>query len=242
MFSRWWHYALAVGLGLAVVGSALAGLAAALIYPKLPPLEALTDYKPKQPLRVYSADGALIGEFGEERRAFIAIDKVPEKMKQAIIAAEDQRFYTHGGVDTLGVLRAAGSNLISGGAKEGASTITMQVARNFFLSNEKTLTRKLSEAMLAIKIEHNLSKDKILELYINQIYLGQRAYGFEAAARTYFGKSMKDLSLAETAMLAGLPKAPSRYNPVVNFPRAKARQEYVLKRMRTLKFIDEPGW
>jgi penicillin-binding protein 1A len=242
MFSRWWHYALAVGLGLAVVGSALAGLAAALIYPKLPPLEALTDYKPKQPLRVYSADGALIGEFGEERRAFIAIDKVPEKMKQAIIAAEDERFYTHGGVDTLGVLRAAGSNLISGGAKEGASTITMQVARNFFLSNEKTLTRKLSEAMLAMKIEHNLSKDKILELYINQIYLGQRAYGFEAAARTYFGKSMQDLSVAEFAMLAGLPKAPSRYNPVVNFPRAKARQEYVLKRMHTLKFIDEPTW
>jgi len=242
MFSRWWHYALAIALGLAVVGSALAGLAAALIYPKLPPLEALTDYKPKLPLRIYTADGALIGEFGEERRAFIAIDKVPRYMKQAIIAAEDERFYAHGGVDTLGVLRAAGSNLLSGGAKEGASTITMQVARNFFLSNEKTLTRKLSEAMLAMKIEHSLSKDKILELYINQIYLGQRAYGFEAAARTYFGKPMKDLSLAEFAMLAGLPKAPSRYNPVVNFPRAKARQQYVLGRMRTLKFIDEPTW
>ena len=242
MFSRWWHYALAIALGLAVVGSALAGLAAALIYPKLPPLEALTDYKPKLPLRIYTADGALIGEFGEERRAFIAIDKVPQYMKQAIIAAEDERFYAHGGVDTLGVLRAAGSNLVSGGVKEGASTITMQVARNFFLSNEKTFTRKLSEAMLAMKIEHNLSKDKILELYINQIYLGQRAYGFEAAARTYFGKPMKDLSLAEFAMLAGLPKAPSRYNPVVNFPRAKARQQYVLGRMRTLKFIDEPTW
>ena len=143
---------------------------------------------------------------------------------------------------TLGVLRAAGSNLLSGGAKEGASTITMQVARNFFLSNEKTFSRKLSEAMLAMKIEHNLSKDKILELYINQIYLGQRAYGFEAAARTYFGKPMHELSLAEFAMLAGLPKAPSRYNPVVNFPRAKARQEYVLGRMRTLKFIDQPTW
>ena len=240
MFSRWWHYALALIVSLGLVGTALAGLAAALIYPNLPPLEALTDYKPKLPLRVYTADGALVGEFGEERRAFIAIDKVPRYMKQAIIAAEDERFYTHGGVDTLGILRAAGSNLLSGGAKEGASTITMQVARNFFLSNEKTLTRKLSEAMLAIKIEHNLSKDKILELYINQIYLGQRAYGFEAAARTYFGKPMHELSLAEFAMLAGLPKAPSRYNPVVNFPRAKARQEYVLGRMRTLKFIDEP--
>ena len=242
MFSKWWHYALALIVSLGVVGTALAGLAAALIYPNLPPLEALTDYKPKLPLRVYTADGALIGEFGEERRAFIAIAQVPDYMKQAIIAAEDERFYTHGGVDTLGVLRAAGSNILSGGAKEGASTITMQVARNFFLSNEKTLSRKLSEAMLAMKIEHNLSKDKILELYINQIYLGQRAYGFEAAARTYFGKPMKSLSLAEFAMLAGLPKAPSRYNPVVNFPRAKARQEYVLGRMRTLKFIDQPTW
>lgn len=242
MFSKWWHYALAAVVSLGVVGTALAGLAAALIYPNLPPLEALTDYRPKQPLRVYTADGALIAEFGEERRAFIPIAQVPAYMKQAIIAAEDERFYTHGGVDTLGILRAAGANLVSGGAKEGASTITMQVARNFFLSNEKTLTRKLSEAMLAMKIEHTLSKDKILELYINQIYLGQRAYGFEAAARTYFGKSMKELSLAEFAMLAGLPKAPSRYNPVVNFPRAKIRQEYVLGRMRTLKFIDEPTW
>lgn len=242
MFSKWWHYALALLVSLGVVGTALAGLAAALIYPNLPPLEALTDYKPKLPLRVYTADGGLIGEFGEERRAFIAIENVPKYMKQAIIAAEDERFYTHGGVDTLGILRAAGANLLSGGAKEGASTITMQVARNFFLSNEKTLSRKLSEAMLAMKIEHSLSKDKILELYINQIYLGQRAYGFEAAARTYFGKPMRELSLAEFAMLAGLPKAPSRYNPVVNFPRAKARQEYVLGRMRTLKFIDDATW
>ncbi|MFP5409358.1 MAG: penicillin-binding protein 1A [Gammaproteobacteria bacterium] len=242
MFSKWWHYALALVLSLGLVSVALAGLAAALIYPNLPPLEALTDYKPKLPLRIYTADGALMGEFGEERRAFIAIDQVPDYMKQAIIAAEDERFYSHGGVDTLGVLRAATSNLVSGGVKEGASTITMQVARNFFLSNEKTLTRKLSEAMLAMKIEHNLSKDKILELYINQIYLGQRAYGFEAAARTYFGKPMRELTLAEVAMLAGLPKAPSRYNPVVNFPRAKARQEYVLGRMKTLKFIDPPTW
>jgi len=239
MFLKRWHYVVALILGIGIVGIALAGLAAALIYPNLPPLEALTDYKPRQPLRVYTADGALIAEFGEERRAFVAINKVPKHMKQAIIAAEDERFYRHGGVDTLGILRAASANLLSGGAKEGASTITMQVARNFFLSNEKTLTRKLSEAMLAIKIEHNLSKDKILELYINQIYLGQRAYGFEAAARTYFGKPMSDLNLPEIAMLAGLPKAPSKYNPVVNFPRAKARQQYVLGRMRTLKFIDE---
>lgn len=242
MFSKWWHYALALLLGIGVVGTALAGLAAALIYPNLPPLEALTDYKPRQPLRVYTSDGALIAEFGEERRAFIPIEKVPLHMRNAIIAAEDERFYRHGGVDTIGVLRAASANLLSGGAKEGASTITMQVARNFFLSNEKTFTRKLSEAMLAIKIEHNLSKNKILELYINQIYLGQRAYGFEAAARTYFGKPMTELGLAEFAMLAGLPKAPSKYNPVVNFPRAKARQQYVLGRMRTLKFISENAY
>lgn len=239
MFFKWWHYALALLVGIGVVGTALAGLAAALIYPNLPPLEALTDYKPRQPLRVYTADGALIAEFGEERRAFVPIEKVPQQMRNAIIAAEDERFYRHGGVDTIGVLRAASANLLSGGVKEGASTITMQVARNFFLSNEKTFTRKLSEAMLAIKIEHKLSKDKILELYINQIYLGQRAYGFEAAARTYFGKPMAELGLAEFAMLAGLPKAPSKYNPVVNFPRAKARQQYVLGRMRTLKFITE---
>jgi penicillin-binding protein 1A len=237
MFSRWWHYALALALGLGLAGAALAGLAAALLYPKLPALESLTDYRPKQPLRVYTADGALIGEFGEERRAFVAIGKVPEPMKQAIIAAEDERFYTHNGIDTLGVLRAASANLMAGGAREGASTITMQVARNFFLSNEKTLTRKLSEAMLAMKIEHSLSKDKILELYINQIYLGQRAYGFEAAAMTYFGKPLTKLRLPEFAMLAGLPKAPSRYNPVVNYPRAKSRQEYVLKRMQKLGFI-----
>lgn len=239
MFSKWWHYALAFGLGLSIVGTALAGLAAALIYPNLPPLEALTDYKPKQPLRIFSSDGALIGEFGEERRVFIPIANVPERMKQAIIAAEDERFYQHGGVDTLGILRAATANLVSGGAKEGASTITMQVARNFFLSREKTLTRKMSEILLALKIEHNLSKDKILELYINQIYLGQRAYGFGAAARTYFGKPLDKLSLAETAMLAGLPKGPSLYNPVINPQRAEARQHYVLERMKSLRMISE---
>ena len=239
MFSKWWHYALTLALGLGIVGTALAGLAAVLIYPKLPPLEALTDYKPKQPLRIYSSDGALLGEFGEERRAFVPIGNVPQRMKQAIIAAEDERFYQHGGVDTLGILRAAAANLVSGGAKEGASTITMQVARNFFLSREKTLTRKMSEVLLAMKIEHNLSKDKILELYINQIYLGQRAYGFEAAARTYFGKPMDKLSLAETAMLAGLPKGPSLYNPVINPQRAQARQHYVLGRMKSLRMITD---
>ena len=242
MFSQRWHYALAFVAGLGVVSAALAGLAAALIYPNLPSLDSLTDYRPKLPLRIYSTDGALLAEFGEERRAFMPIAQVPKLMQQAIIAAEDERFYKHGGVDTLGVLRAAGANILSGGASQGASTITMQVARNFFLTRERTLTRKFSEALLAIKIEHNLPKDKILELYINQIYLGQRAYGFEAAARTYFGKSLGGLSVAEIAMLAGLPKGPSLYNPVVNPLRATARQHYVLARMKKLNFIDEPTY
>ena len=209
-----------------------------LTYPNLPSLEILTDYRPKIPLRIYTADGHLIGEFGEERRAVVRIQEVPEVMKQAILAAEDERFYQHGGIDALGVLRAAASNLIGGGKKQGASTITQQVAKNFFLSSEKTYARKLYEALLSFKIEANLSKDQILELYINQIYLGQRAYGFGAAAQIYYGKALKDITPAEAAMLAGLPKAPSAFNPVVNPKRARLRQQYVLRRMRELGFID----
>ena len=187
---------------------------------------------------MYTADGHLIGEFGEERRAVVNIHDVPAIMKQAILAAEDERFYQHGGVDTLGVLRALYANLLGGGKRQGASTITQQVAKNFFLSSEKTYTRKLYEALLSFKIESNLSKDQILELYINQIFLGQRAYGFAAAAHAYFGKPLADLTLAEVAMLAGLPKAPSAYNPVVNPKRARLRQQYVLRRMNELGFID----
>jgi len=217
----------------------LAAFAAALVYPALPSLEALTDYQPKIPLRVYSADGKLIGEFGEERRALVSINDVPKPMIAAILAAEDERFYQHRGVDYIGVARAAISNFISGGVKQGASTITMQVARNFFLSKERTITRKFNEMLLAFKIEANLSKDQILQLYLNQIYLGQRAYGFAAAAQIYFGKRLADLDLAEAAMLAGLPKAPSRYNPITNPKRAKLRQQYVLRRMRELQLISE---
>lgn len=202
-----------------------------LAYPQLPGLEVLTDYRPKVPLRVYSADGYLIGEFGNERRVVVPINQVPPQLKNAILAAEDERFYEHAGVDYVGVLRAALANLVSGGKRQGASTITMQVARNFFLTSEKTLSRKVYEALLAFKIEHNLSKDQILQLYVNQIYLGQRSYGFASAAQTYFGKNLKDLSVAEAAMLAGLPKAPSAYNPVANPRRARLRQEYVLRRM-----------
>ncbi|TCV82403.1 penicillin-binding protein 1A [Sulfurirhabdus autotrophica] len=239
MFKRWWAFPTLILFSIGLFAAILIFLAAILIYPNLPSLEALTDYRPKIPLRIYTEDDVLIGEFGEERRVFAKIDKVPEIMKQAILAAEDDRFYQHGGVDYQGVARAALSNLTSGGAREGASTITMQVARNFFLSREKTLSRKFSEVMLALKIEHNLSKDQILELYINQIYLGQRAYGFATAAQVYFGKPLEKLNVAETSMLAGLPKAPSRYNPVVNPKRAKLRQQYVLRRMHDLHYIDD---
>lgn len=239
MLARWWRYLVLALVGVGLFSAALVLLAAILVYPKLPSLDVLTDYRPKIPLRIYTADGALIGEFGEERRALVKIDAVPKLMRQAILAAEDDRFYQHGGVDYLGVARAALANLTAGGAREGASTITMQVARNFFLSSEKTLTRKFSEVLLALKIEHYLTKDQILELYINQIYLGQRAYGFASAAQVYFGKPLSQLNVAEAAVLAGLPKAPSRYNPVVNLKRAKLRQHYVLRRMRELHYITD---
>jgi penicillin-binding protein 1A len=232
-----------VGVSLALLAGAAAccllvvGLIVVLAYPNLPSLDGLTTYQPKIPLRIYTAEGVLIGEFGEERRAIVSIADVPEDLKHAIIAAEDERFYQHPGIDYLGVMRAAYANLVAGGRRQGASTITMQVARNFFLSSEKTLTRKFYEALLAFKIEHSLSKDKILELYINQIYLGQRAYGFASAAQTYFGKALPQLTLGEMAVLAGLPKAPSQYNPFVNLQRAKQRQRYVLRRMSELGYI-----
>src|SRR5262245_25830408 len=238
-YLRWWSFPLLL-LGFALAaGVVLLAFASAIIYPTLPSLEVLTDYRPKIPLRVYSADGKLIGEFGEERRAIVSINDVPKPLINAILAAEDERFYHHSGVDYVGVARAAMSNFASGGVRQGASTITMQVARNFFLSKEKTLTRKFNEMLLAFKIEASLPKDQILELYINQIFLGQRAYGFAAAAQIYFGKRLADLTLAECAMLAGLPKAPSRFNPVANPQRARMRQQYVLRRMRELQMISE---
>ncbi len=238
MLKRWLLYLASVILGLGLVGALLGALVLALLWPTLPSLEALTDYQPKVPLRVVSAEGDLLGEFGEERRAIVSINAVPDVMKQAILAAEDERFYQHGGVDYLSVARAALAN-VSSGTQQGAGTITMQVARNFFLTREKTVTRKLREVLLAWKIEANLSKDEILELYVNQIFLGQRAYGFAAASQIYFGRPLKDVTVAEAAMLAGLPKAPSAYNPVNNPKRAKTRQLYVLRRMHDLKFISD---
>lgn len=238
MWLRFVAFPLAVLAGLAAAAVLAAGLVVVLAYPQLPSLEALTAYQPKIPLRIYTAEGVLIGEFGEERRSVISIAEVPEPLKNAVIAAEDERFYEHPGIDYVGVLRAAWANLVAGGRRQGASTITMQVARNFFLSSEKTLTRKLYEVLLAFKIEHSLNKEQILELYVNQIYLGQRAYGFAAASQTYFGKALGQLTLSETAMLAGLPKAPSLYNPIANLQRAKQRQQYVLRRMTELGYID----
>jgi penicillin-binding protein 1A len=223
----------------AIVGALIIGYALVVMGPNLPSLDAITAYQPKVPLRIYTADHVLIGEFGEERRRIARFDEIPDQMKKAVLAIEDYRFYEHGGVDFIGIARAGLSDIMHGGASQGASTITMQVARNFFLSSEKTYTRKIYEMLLAYKIERALTKDQILELYMNQIYLGERSYGFASAARVYFGKDLKDLTLAECAMLAGLPKAPSAYNPVVNPKRAKIRQQYILKRMLELNFITQ---
>ena len=227
-----------VGLAAAVALSVLMVIAVALAvaYPNLPDISDLSDYRPKLPMRVYSSDGVVIGEFGEERRSLTPIKDIPKVMKDAVLAIEDARFFSHGGVDYLGVVRAGLANV--GRAKsQGASTITMQVARNVYLSAEKSYTRKIYEILLTFKLEHMLSKDQILEIYMNQIFLGNRAYGFAAAAETYFGKPLKDISIAEAAMLAGLPKAPSAYNPIVNPNRARVRQLYIIERMQDNGFI-----
>jgi penicillin-binding protein 1A len=220
-----------------VVGGVLfLTVALSVAYPNLPDISDLSDYRPKLPLRVFSEDGVMIGEFGEERRKLTPIKDIPQVMKDAVLAIEDARFFSHGGVDYIGVIRAGLANV--GRAKsQGASTITMQVARNVYLSAEKSYTRKIYEILLTFKLEHLLTKNQILEIYMNQIFLGNRAYGFAAASEAYFGKPLKDISIAEAAMLAGLPKAPSAYNPIVNPKRAKARQLYVIERMEENGFI-----
>ena len=224
--------AAAAALGLALT----IAVALSVAYPNLPDISDLADYRPKLPLRVYSAEGALLGEFGEERRNLTPIGEIPQVMKDAVLAIEDARFFQHGGVDYKGVLRAGLANL--GRVKsQGASTITMQVARNVYLSSEKTFTRKIYEILLTFKLEHLLTKDQILEIYMNQIFLGNRAYGFAAASEAYFGKPLKSVSIAEAAMLAGLPKAPSAYNPISNPKRARARQQYIIERMEENGFI-----
>ncbi|KRD15884.1 penicillin-binding protein [Acidovorax sp. Root267] len=229
-----WMAGLATAAALGVALTIAVALAVA--YPNLPDVSDLADYRPKLPLRVYSAEGALLGEFGEERRNLTPIGEIPQVMKDAVLAIEDARFFQHGGVDYKGVIRAGLANL--GRVKsQGASTITMQVARNVYLSSEKTFTRKIYEILLTFKLEHLLTKDQILEIYMNQIYLGNRAYGFAAASEAYFGKPLKSVSVAEAAMLAGLPKAPSAYNPISNPKRARSRQLYIIERMEENGFI-----
>ena len=208
------------------------------IVPQLPSIEALRDVRFQVPLRVYSRDGLLIAEYGEKRRAPVTYEEVPPQLVDAFLAAEDDRFFEHPGVDYQGLLRAAFELVSTGEKRSGGSTITMQVARNFFLSREKTYLRKLTEIFLALKIERQLSKQQILELYLNKIYLGQRAYGVGAAAQIYYGKDIGELTLPEMAMIAGLPKAPSRDNPVSSPERAEQRRTYVLGRMYTLDYID----
>lgn len=228
-------FGLAVSAVVAVV--LVAAIALAVSYPNLPEISSLTDYRPKLPMRVYSADGVLLGEFGEERRNFVPIGEIPKVMQDAVLAIEDARFYKHSGVDYVGVIRAGLANFGEHASAQGASTITMQVARNFYLSTEKTFTRKIYEMLLSLKIESMLSKEQILEVYMNHIALGQRAYGFASASEIYFGKPLKDITVAEAAMLAGLPKAPSANNPIVNPERAVRRQRYVVERMFENGFI-----
>lgn len=228
--------------GLALAGLAavlmVVGVALAMAYPNLPAITALSDYRPKLPLRVFSAEGELLAEYGEERRELTPIAQIPQVMKDAVLAAEDARFFEHGGVDYLGMVRAGLANF--GRSKsQGASTISMQVARNVYLTAEKTYTRKIYEVLLTFKLEHMLTKEQILEIYMNQIFLGHRAYGFAAAAQAYYGKPLKDISVDEAAMLAGLPKAPSAFNPISNPKRARARQLYIIDRMVENGFIDE---
>ena len=231
-----WAFALAAASVLSVL--VLVGIAVAVAYPNVPEISGLADYRPKLPMRIYAADGVLLGEFGEERRNFTPIDQLPKVLKDAVVAAEDARFYEHGGVDYKGILRAALANLRDA-RSQGGSTITMQVAKNFYLPTEKTYTRKIYELLLTLKIEKLLTKEQILELYMNQIFLGQRAFGFAAASEIYFGKPVKDLSIAESAMLAALPVAPSAYNPIVNPKRATVRQQFILGRMLEEGFITQ---
>ena len=231
------------GLGAGAVAASLVLLLFGYVYvfvlPNLPTLEAVTDYRPKIPLRVYTADNALIGEFGEEHRNFVPIKEMPDVMKKALLAAEDAQFYAHGAIDVKGMVRAIASDAASLSFKEGAGTITMQVAREFFLTKKKYLFRKLTEILLAYRIEATLSKDQILELYMNQVYLGEHAFGFGSAAQVYFGKPISEITVAEAAMLAGLPKGPSSNNPIVNPKRAKQRQQYILGRLHDLAWITD---
>ncbi|MDH5513066.1 MAG: transglycosylase domain-containing protein, partial [Gammaproteobacteria bacterium] len=237
--TKWWQLALIGLFGLLATGVVMLTLLALILTPTLPSLDDLSGAQLKVPMRVYTADGQLIAEFGEEKRIPVRIEEVPEMLVNAVLAAEDRSFFYHHGVDFAGILRAALHNLRTQSTSQGASTITMQVARNFFLSPEKTYTRKFKEVLLAFKIERELTKQQILELYFNKIFLGHRSYGFAAAAQIYYGKDLGQLSLPEMAMLAGLPKAPSRDNPLTNPENAYERRNTILKLMLNNGFIDE---
>lgn len=235
---RWLRRVMWTLLALCLAGALALGVTVLVLLPQLPDTSGLANYQPKQPLRVYTSDGVEIGGFGQEKRQYLRIKQFPKLMRDSLLAVEDSRFYEHPGIDVIGVLRAIVSN-VTGGRTQGASTITQQVARTFFLTRERTLSRKLKEALLSLRIEKQLSKDKILELYMNQIYLGARTYGFGEAARTYFGKPISALSVAECAMLAGLPQNPAYANPIKSPKRAKERQLVVLSRMRAEGVIDD---
>ena len=229
-----------------VVGLSIATLIASGFYlylrPGLPAVEQLLDIRLQTPLRVFSADDRLIAEFGEKRRAPVTIEQIPTIQLHAFLAAEDARFYEHFGVDIRGLMRAAIELVSTGEIQSGGSTITMQVAKNYFLSRDRTFIRKFNEILLALQIERELDKNRILELYLNKIYLGNRAYGIEAAAQVYYNKPVAELSLAQMAMLAGLPKAPSAYNPIANPVRAGIRRDWILSRMRDLGYITDSAY
>lgn len=235
-------YALLIGLGLGILGGFVAAGAYAYLKPQLPDPLALREVQLQVPLRVYSSDHQLIAEFGEKRREPVSLDQVPQQLIDAFLAAEDDGFEQHVGIDPMGLARAAFELISTGSIQSGGSTITMQVARNYFLSREQTFIRKFKEILLALEIEQALSKDEILSLYLNKIYLGKRAYGVAAAARIYYNKSLDELTLAQAAMIAGLPKAPSRYNPVNRPERALIRRDWILGRMLSLNLIDQSAY
>ena len=237
--SRVFAWFFLTGLSVAIIISSSLYL---YLRPNLPPVEQLLDVRLQTPLRVYSKDNRLIAEFGEKRRAPITIEQIPTIQLQAFLAAEDARFYEHFGVDIKGLTRAAVELITTGEIQSGGSTITMQVAKNYFLSRDRTFIRKFNEILLALQIERELDKNRILELYLNKIYLGNRAYGIAAAAQVYYDKPVTELSLAQMAMLAGLPKAPSAYNPLANPERALIRRNWILGRMKDLGYITEDAW
>jgi penicillin-binding protein 1A len=236
------RWLLALMLISSILGISAVGIIYLVLAPDLPDVETLRDVQLQVPLRVFSEDGKLLGIFGEKRRIPVTIEQIPDQLKNAFLAGEDARFYEHPGVDYQGISRAAWSLLTTGEKTIGGSTITQQLARNFFLTTEKTFTRKFKEIFLALKIEQQLEKDQILELYLNKIFLGYRAYGVGAAAEVYYGKSIGQLSLAQCAMIAALPKAPSRINPITSPERAMERRDYVLNRMLELNYIGEANF